>query len=123
MKKKVYGKIIQIIEEQGFSIVNMKMMRMDDELIAEHYSHLTHLDFFPELSSFMQSGPVLAIIVEGENAVAGMRAIMGPTKFDPIKSQGTIRGQFADSTTRNIIHGSDSIENAEIEIKRFFGNN
>lgn len=69
---------------------------------------------------YMTSGPVLAMIVEGENAVKGMRILMGATKFED-GTAGTIRGDFASSTTYNLIHGSDSVENAEIEIKRFFG--
>ena len=76
--------------------------------------------FFPGMLEYMTSGPVLAMIVEGENAVKGMRILMGATKFED-GTAGTIRGDFASSTTYNLIHGSDSVENAEIEIKRFFG--
>ena len=70
----------------------------------------------------MTSGPVLGMIVEGDNVVKGMRILMGATKYEEAAA-GTIRGDFATSTTENIIHGSDSPENAEIEIARFFGNN
>lgn len=120
-EKKIYGEIIKIIEENNFKIVNMKMIRLTDDIISQHYAHLKHLDFFEELNNFMKSGPVLGMIVEGDNAIAKMRELMGPTRFDPVKSVGTIRGKFADSTTRNVIHGSDSAETAEQEIKRFFG--
>ncbi len=120
-EKKIYGEIIQIIEQNNLTIKNMKMMTMDQELVNQHYSHLIGKDFFDELSTFMQSGPVLAMIVEGESAIAKMRELMGPTRFDPIKSEGTIRGRFSDSTTRNVIHGSDGVETAKEEIIRFFG--
>lgn len=120
---KIMGKIITMIENQeGLKIVNAKMLRMDEKLIREHYAHLTQFDFFPSLAEFMSSGPVLALVVEGENAVARMRALMGPTKNAKELAPESIRGLYAQSTTKNIIHGSDSIENAKIEIKRFFGN-
>ena len=76
--------------------------------------------FYPDLEAFMMSGPVLAMIVEGENAILGMRNLMGATKFEDAAA-GTIRGDFANTTTENLIHGSDSPETAEAEIKRFFG--
>lgn len=119
-KKGVMGKVISRIEDEGFKIVNMKMLLLDKKTVDEHYAHLLNLEFYPQIASFMMSGPVVAMIVEGKDAVSRMRKIMGPTKFDAEKSIGTIRGQFADNVTENIIHGSDSIENAEIEIKRFF---
>lgn len=124
VENKVMGKIISMIEQQdGLKIVNAKMLKMNEKLIREHYAHLTQFDFFPSLAEFMSSGPVLALIVEGENAVARMRQIMGPTKNAKELAPNSIRGQFAESTTRNVIHGSDSVENADIEIKRFFGDN
>ena len=96
------------------------MMNLDEAILKEHYAHLADKPFFPEIVAFMTSGPVLGMIVEGENAVQGMRIIMGATKFEEATA-GTIRGDFAHSTSENLIHGSDSLENAEIEIKRFFG--
>ena len=88
--------------------------------LREHYAHLLDKPFFPELVEYMTSGPVLAMVVEGENAVRGMRILMGATKYEDAAA-GTIRGDLATSTTENIIHGSDSPENAEIEIARFVG--
>lgn len=120
-EKKVYGKIIDIIERQGFNITNIKMFTLSKEQIKEHYSHLLNFDFFAELSAFMQSGPVLGMIVEGENAIAKMRELMGPTKNAKELAPNSIRGIYADGTTRNIIHGSDAPETAEAEIARFFG--
>jgi nucleoside-diphosphate kinase len=119
LKRKLSGEIISRIERKGFNIVDMKMMTLNEEILKEHYAHLVDKPFFPELVEYMTSGPVLGMIVEGDDIVQGMRNVMGATKWleaDP----GTIRGDYANSTTENLIHGSDSVENAEIEIKRFF---
>ena len=121
LQRKLAGKIIAKIEEKGFDITGMKMFNMTEPLLREHYAHVAHLPFFPEMVEYMTSGPVLGMIVEGEDVVQGMRNLMGPTKWLEAPA-GSIRGSFAHSSTFNIIHGSDSVENAEIEIKRFFGN-
>lgn len=122
VENKVMGEILSIIEAQkDLRIVNAKMLKMNEKLIREHYAHLVNFDFFPSLAEFMSSGPVLALIVEGENAVAKMRELMGPTKNAKELAPNSIRGRFAESTTRNVIHGSDSVENATQEINRFFG--
>ncbi|MCQ2486647.1 MAG: nucleoside-diphosphate kinase [Clostridia bacterium] len=120
IKRGLMGEVIGRIEKKGFKIVDAKMMNLDEPILREHYAHIADRPFFPDVVAYMTSGPVLAMIVEGDNAVAGMRNIMGPTKYDEAKG-GTIRGDFATSTSENIIHGSDSVENAEIEIARFFG--
>ncbi len=119
LKRSLIGEIICRIEKKGYKIVDIKMMTLNEAILNKHYSHIADKPFFPEIITYMTSGPVLAMIVEGENAVAGMRILMGATKFEEAVS-GTIRGDYAMSTSENIIHGSDSIENAEIEIKRFF---
>ena len=120
VKRGLMGEVISRIEKKGFKITNAKMMQLEEPILREHYAHIADKPFFPEIVEYMTSGPVLAMIVEGENAVAGMRNIMGPTKYEDAVG-GTIRGDFATSTGANIIHGSDIVENAEIEIKRFFG--
>ena len=112
--------VISRIENKGYKIVDAKMMNLDEAILKEHYAHIADRPFFPEIVEYMTRGPVFGMIVEGENAVKGMRIIMGATKFEDATA-GTIRGDFANCTAENIIHGSDSIENAEIEIKRFFG--
>ena len=94
-------------------------MQLGEEILKEHYAHIADKPFFPELVEYMTSGPVLAMIVEGPDVVLGMRILMGATKFEEA-APGTIRGDYAFCTTENLIHGSDSVENAEIEIKRFF---
>lgn len=114
------GKIITRIENKGFKITGMKMMNLDEDVLKEHYAHLADKPFFGEIVEYMTSGPVVGMIVEGDRVVEGMRTLMGPT--DGIEAlPGTIRGDYAKNKSENLIHGSDSVENAEIEIKRFFG--
>ena len=119
LKRGVAGEIISRIERKGYKIVEAKTMQLGEESLKEHYAHIADKPFFPELVEYMTSGPVLAMIVEGPDVVLGMRILMGATKFEEA-APGTIRGDYAFCTTENLIHGSDSVENAEIEIKRFF---
>ena len=119
LKRGVAGEIISRIERKGYKIVEAKTMQLGEAVLKEHYAHIADKPFFPELVEYMTSGPVLAMIVEGPDVVLGMRILMGATKFEA--APGTIRGDYAFCTTENLIHGSDSVENAEIEIKRFFG--
>lgn len=120
VKRGLIGEVISRVERKGYKIVDAKMMNLDEVILKDHYSHLADKTFFPNIVEYMTSGPVLGMIVEGESVVQGMRIIMGATKFEEATA-GTIRGDFAHSTRENLIHGSDSPENAEIEIKRFFG--
>lgn len=120
VKRGLMGEVISRIEKKGFKITACKMMTLSEKVLYEHYAHVADKPFFPSMLEYMTSGPVLAMIVEGENVVKGMRILMGATKYEEAKA-GTIRGDYATSTTYNVIHGSDSVENAEIEIKRFFG--
>ena len=119
LQRGLAGEIIRRIEAKGYRLVQAKTIVLDEPILREHYAHIADKPFFPETVEYMTSGPVLAIIWEGENAIAGIRQLMGATKFADAKA-GTIRGDFASSTTFNLIHGSDSPEAAEIEIKRFF---
>ncbi len=119
IKRGLMGEVISRIEKKGYRITNAKMLNLDEKILREHYAHIADKPFFPEIVSYMTSGPVLAMIVEGENAVKGIRILMGATKFEEATA-GTIRGDYAFCTSENIIHGSDSVENAEIEINRFF---
>ena len=120
VKRGLMGEVIKRIEDKGFKITNMKMMTLTEEILNEHYAHISDMPFFPGIVEYMTSGPVVGMIVEGDNAVLGMRILMGATKYEDAAA-GTIRGDFATSTGNNIIHGSDSVENGEIEINRFFG--
>ena len=121
VKRHLMGEVISRIERKGFNITNMKTITLNEAVLKEHYAHLVEKPFFPEIVEYMVSGPVLAMIVEGNDVVKGMRFLMGATNWLEA-NPGTIRGDYANSTTENLIHGSDSVENAEIEIKRFFGN-
>lgn len=103
-------------ERKGLTIVGCKMMRLDEVLLREHYAHLTHEPFFKNLSSFMQSSPVLLLALQGDNAVKIVRKMSGTSAED----LGTIRGDYANCITKNIIHSSDSKESAESELLRFF---
>ena len=120
VQRGLMGEVISRIEKKGFKIVKAQMMNLGEDILREHYAHVADKPFFPEMLAYMTSGPVLAMIVEGDNAVKGMRILMGATKYEE-EAAGTIRGDYATSTTNNIIHGSDSVENAQIEIQRFFG--
>lgn len=120
IQRQLMGEIISRIERKGYQIVQAKLMDLDSEIIANHYAHLLEQNFYPKLEAYMLSGPVFAMIVEGEEAIQGMRTLMGPTNvFEAMP--GTIRKDFATDLTYNTIHGSDSPEAAEVEIKRFFG--
>jgi len=113
------GAVISRFEASGLEIVACKMMLLADEILAEHYAHVSTRPFYPDLKSFMQSSPVIGLALSGENAVARVRDLMGPT--DSRKApKGTIRGDFGKDTMVNVVHGSDSLENAALELKRFF---
>jgi len=113
------GEVIRRFEEAGFQIRGAKMFELSGELLREHYSHLLDKPFFPEIVTFMQSTPVIALALAGENAVDRVRTLIGPT--DSKKAEkGTIRGDFGVDVMVNIAHASDSAENAAIELKRFF---
>ena len=118
--KNVIGEIYSRFESAGFKIVAAKMLHLDEITAGGFY--VVHQDrpFFKDLISFMTSGPVMVQVLEGENAVAKHREIMGAT--NPKEAvPGTIRADFAESLDENAVHGSDSIENAAIEITYFFG--
>lgn len=113
------GDVISRFEASGLEIVGCKMMLLADDVLAEHYAHVMDLPFYPGLKSFMRSSPVIALALSGENAVALVRDLMGPT--DSRKAaKGTIRGDFGKDVMVNVVHGSDSPENASSELKRFF---
>lgn len=120
VKRRLIGEVVSRIEKKGYHITQAKLMTLDKEVIVEHYAHLLDKPFFPKLEAFMTSGPVFGMVVEGENVIAGMRQLMGPTNVHEALP-GTIRGDYASNVTENIIHGSDSEETAAIEIQRFFG--
>ena len=113
------GEVLKRFEEAGFEVYGVKMMRLSDEILQEHYAHLTDLPFFPEIQGFMQSSPVVAIALRGENAIAHIREMVGPTD-STVADKGTIRGDFGQAKMQNVVHAADSIENGQAELKRFF---
>ena len=120
VRRRLVGEVVRRIEAKGYEIVEMKMFTIDESLAREHYQEHTDKPFFGELVSFITSGPVVAMVVNGADAVAGMRQIMGAT--NPLDAvPGSIRGDYATVITENIVHGSDAPESAEREIKLFFG--
>ncbi len=119
VQRNLCGEVIQRFEKTGFKIRGCKMFTITDAMVEEHYAHLLDKPFFGELKSFMQSSPVVAVAFSAENAVERARELMGPT--DSTKAApGTIRGDLGKDVMFNIVHGSDSLENAQIELKRFF---
>ncbi|MBS1983378.1 MAG: nucleoside-diphosphate kinase [Bdellovibrionales bacterium] len=119
VKKNKIGPIVERFEKNGFKIAAMKMLKMDKAKAEGFYAEHKERGFFGELISFMTSGPVVLMVLEGENAIARNREIMGVT--DPAKAApGTIRKDFASSIGENAVHGSDSPESAKREIAYFF---
>jgi nucleoside-diphosphate kinase len=120
VRRRLVGEVIARLEAKGYDLIEMKLIRIDEDLAREHYAEHTEKPFFAELVSFITSGPVVAMLVEGSDAVLGVRQIMGAT--NPLDAvPGSIRGDYATVITENIVHGSDSPESAEREIKLFFG--
>jgi nucleoside-diphosphate kinase len=119
IQRRIAGKVLSRIEEKGLKIVGAKLMRISPQLATAHYAEHTEKPFFGELVSFITSGPVLAMAIEGEGAIAMVRKLCGATKVDDALP-GTIRGDFALHTGLNIIHASDGIESAARELGLFF---
>ena len=118
--KNVIGQIYSRFESAGFRVVAAKMLHLDEDMAGGFYAVHKDRPFFNDLMTFMTSGPVMVQVLEGENAVAKHREIMGATNPKEADT-GTIRADFAESLDENAVHGSDSQENAAIEIAYFFG--
>jgi nucleoside-diphosphate kinase len=120
VKKRIIGKIIAAIEEDGFRITEMKMIRLSKEDARAFYAVHKGKSFFDALTDFMSSGEIVAMVLEGENAISRWRQIMGET--DPAKAKvGTLRRIYGFSIERNAVHGSDSQKTADWEVHHFFG--
>ena len=113
------GDIITRFERKGLRFVGIKMMFMTDEIVNDHYAHLKERPFFPYLKASMQAAPIIACCLEGAEAVDTVRLMVGATNSRKALP-GTIRGDFSMSGEQNVVHASDSVENAQIEINRFF---
>ena len=119
IEKNLAGEVIKRFELLGLRIRGCKMMTASDDLLKEHYSHLADKPFFPEIVEFMQSTPIIALALEGENSVLTVRDNLGPTA-STAAPKGSIRGDFGTDKMRNIAHASDATESAAVELKRFF---
>ncbi|RRJ95785.1 nucleoside-diphosphate kinase [Opitutaceae bacterium TAV4] len=119
MAQKHVGEVISRFEKEGFEIVAAKLTRLDARVLREHYAHVADQPFYPNLEAFMSQRPVLIAVLAGENVVARVRDLLGPTNSTKAP-KGTIRGDFGESSMYNVVHASDSVENGKIEIARFF---
>lgn len=119
VQRQLIGEIITRFERRGLRIAGLKLMQLTDEILREHYSHLVDRPFFQSLADSMMDSPVVAMALEGKDAVHVVRTMTGSTNGREA-APGTIRGDYSVSNQQNIVHASDSSENAIIEIKRFF---
>ena len=119
LDKRVAGQVISRFEEKGYGIIASKMIQLDEALLKEHYAHVADLPFFPDIASFMSSRPVLALVLEADGVIQGVRDLLGPTD-STVAPAGTIRGDLGTDRMMNVVHASDSPESALVEINRFF---
>ncbi|MEI7676528.1 MAG: nucleoside-diphosphate kinase [Bacteroidales bacterium] len=119
IQRGLIGEVISRLEKKGLRIAGMKMMVMSEDLIKEHYAHLLDKPFFPKIKKSMTASPLIALCLDGVGAVDVVRKLTGVTNGREALP-GTIRGDFSSSISENIVHTSDSLENAGIEVARFF---
>lgn len=119
VERRLIGKIIERIENRGLIITGLKMMQLDEKILREHYAHLVEKPFFPSIVESMTASPVIVMCLKGVDAVSVFREMTGVTNGRKA-APGTLRGDFCMSGQANIVHASDSVENAKIEIARFF---
>ena len=119
MGKRHVGNVLDRFERAGFSIIAAKLTRLTPAILREHYAHVADKPFYPEIERFMSSAPVIVMALQGEGIVQKVRDLLGPT--DSRKApKGTIRGDYGTDMMTNVVHASDSDENAKSEIARFF---
>jgi nucleoside-diphosphate kinase len=119
MEQRHAGNVLNRFEQAGFTLVGCKMTQLTPPILREHYAHVADKPFYPEIEKFMSSRPVLVLALEGDSVVSTVRDLLGPT--DSRKApKGTIRGDFGTEMMKNVVHASDSVENAKIELARFF---
>ena len=119
VQRGLIGEVLTRFERKGLKVVGIKMMRLDEAVLREHYAHIADKPFFPGVSQFMQSSPVIALCLEGLEVVAAVRILCGITKSRAADA-GSIRGDLAMSVACNVVHASDSVETAKKEVPRFF---
>jgi len=118
--RRLTGEIITRFERKGLQLAAMRLMTLDEQTARRHYAEHEGQSFFDDLVAFITSGPLVAMILEGPNAVAAARQLIGATNGIEA-APGSIRGDYATETKRNLVHGSDSAESAEREIAIYFG--
>ena len=119
MEQRHAGAVLERFEKAGFTIIACKMTRLSPAILREHYAHVADKPFYPEIERFMSSRPVIVMALQGDDIVLKVRDLLGPT--DSRKApKGTIRGDFGTEMMKNVVHASDSDENAKAEIARFF---
>ncbi len=121
LQRNLVGEVITRFERKGLRLAGIKMMQLDADILGDHYAHHKERPFFPNLVDFMSSAPAIVMVWEGIGAIDAVRLIAGITKAREADG-GTIRGDLALSQQFNLIHASDSLENAKAEISRFFDN-
>ena len=119
LQRALIGEVINRFEKKGLRIAGLKMMQLDDAILREHYAHLVERPFFPDLCQTMSVTPVIALALEGVDAIEVVRQMAGPTNGRKALP-GTIRGDYSSSGQQNIVHASDGPETAAAELKRFF---
>ncbi|MEO1857512.1 MAG: nucleoside-diphosphate kinase [Rubritalea sp.] len=119
IEKNLSGKVLERFLKEGLVIRGIKMMTLSNELLTDHYSHVADKPFFPEIVAFMQKTPVIALALEGEDAISRVRDLLGPTNSEEAPA-GTLRGDLGENMMVNVCHASDSTESADAELKRFF---
>ncbi|MCF7675868.1 MAG: nucleoside-diphosphate kinase [Akkermansiaceae bacterium] len=119
VEKKIVGQVLARYQALGLQIRGIKMMQLGEALLREHYAHIAHLPVFPDIVAFMRKTPVVAVALEGENAIAAVRDLLGPTN-SKTAAPGTIRGDLGEDIMINVCHASSSTEAATAELKRFF---
>ncbi len=119
LQRGLVGEIVSLFEKKGLQLCGMKMMKLTDELLSEHYAHLSAKPFFQRVKDSMMTAPVVAICLQGVDAISTVRTLAGPTNGRNA-APGTIRGSYCMSFQENIVHASDSPETAATELKRFF---
>ena len=119
VQRRLCGRLLSRIEDKGLNIVGLKLIQITPELAKQHYAEHVEKPFYPQLEQFITAGPVVALVVEGPEAISVMRTLMGPTNGREA-APGTIRGDFGQSRQMNLMHGSDGPEAAAREIAIYF---
>lgn len=119
VEKRLVGPVLARFQAAGFKIRGIKMMQLGEDVLREHYAHIADKPFFPEIVAFMRKTPVVALALEGDDVIAQVRDLLGPTNSKAAPA-GTIRGDFGEDMMVNVCHASDSREAASAELRRFF---